>query len=215
MSNQISLQETERKVFKSAFQDGLIDIGVGIYFLMFPIIIFLSKYLGDFWSSAVLFPVGLLAIFGVHLIRRSVVAPRVGLVKYGTWRKSRMIRFNVLMLILLTFSFILGVLSFIQFDAIPGWIHTARFSLILLIGFSVAGYFLDFARLYLYGVLLALAPLIGEILYVRLDVPHHGFPVTFGIAGTLMIVIGLTLFVRLLRDHPLPTHQEGPQETIR
>ena len=212
MTNEISLQATERKVFKSAFQDGLIDIGIGIYILMFPIVIFLGKYLGDFWSSAVLLPVGLIAIFGVRFIRRSVVAPRVGFVKYGSWRKSRMIRFNVIMFFFCLFALLLGILSAVQFDAVPGWIHTARFSLVLFISFSVAGYFLDFPRLYLYGVLLALAPLIGEILYVRLDVPHHGIPVTFGIAGTLMVVTGLVLFLHLLRDHPLQTHQEGPQE---
>ena len=213
MSNEISLQATERKIFKSAFQDGLIDIGIGIYILMFPIILFLGTYLGDFWSSAVLLPVGLIAIFGVRFIRKSVIAPRVGTVKYGSWRKSRMIRFNVFMMFLLTFALILGILSAVQFDVVPGWIHTARFSLVFFISFSVAGYFLDFPRLYLYGVLLALAPLVGEILYSRLGVPHHGFQVTFGIAGTLMIIIGLTLFIRLLRDHPLQTHQEGPQET--
>jgi len=33
---------------------------------------------------------------------------------------------------------------------------------------------------------------------------HHGFPVTFGITAAVMIVIGLFLFVRLLRDNPLP-----------
>jgi hypothetical protein len=79
--------------------------------------------------------------------------------------------------------------------------------LILLVGFSLAAYLLDFRRLYLYGLLVWLAPLVGEWLYTNYQVPHHGFPITFGLVAAIMILTGLVLFVRLLRDNPLP----GPQ----
>jgi hypothetical protein len=214
VSNRISLKETERKVFKSAFQDGLVDVSIGCVILMFAIAPFLSPYLGDFWSSAVFLPFWAIVFPGIWLVRKYIVKPRAGTVKYGSWRKTRMIRFNVLMLTFGIFAFALGILSAVEFDAVPGWTHTARFSLILLIAFTLAGYFLNFPRLYLYGVLLALAPMIGELLYVHLDVPHHGYPVVFGAAAGLMIGTGLVLFVRLLRDHPLQPHQAGPQERI-
>ena len=213
MSNEISLREAERKVFKSAFQDGLTDVGIGCVILMFPIALLLGPYLGDFWSSAVLLPVSWISLLALWLLRRFVVRPRVGIVKYGSWRKSKMMRFNVLMLFILIFALVLGLLSTVTFDVMPGWIHTARLSLVLLIGFSLAGYFLDFPRLYLYGILAALAPLIGEILYVRLDVPHHGFPVTFGVTAGLMIVTGLIFFVRLLRTYPPGIDQSNYMET--
>jgi hypothetical protein len=99
-------------------------------------------------------------------------------------------------------ALILGILSALSFSAVPGWMHTARFSLIILIGFCVAAYFLDLAGLYLYGVLIALAPLIGDVLYVYLGVPHHGYPITFGLTAGFLILVGLVKLVRLLRTYP-------------
>lgn len=125
-----------------------------------------------------------------------------------------MIKFNVIIFFILGISLILGILSFIKFDAVPGWIHAARLSLIILIGFSVAAYFLDVTRLYLYGALVAIAPMIGELLYVYLKVPHHGFPITFGFASCLIMITGLVLFIRLLREHPQPSLQAESEEMV-
>jgi len=211
MSQQISLKEMERTVFRSTFQDGLVDIFIGCFTSMFAIAPFLSTKLGDFWSSVIFLPIWAIVFLVLWLIKKHVVKPRVGTVNYGSWRKSRMIKFNVIIFFILVISLILGVLSFVKFDSMPGWIHTARFSLIILIAFSVAAYFLDFTRLYLYGALLAFAPMIGELLYVYLKVPHHGFPITFGFASCLIMIPGLVIFIRLLREHPrpsLPTESE-------
>ena len=215
MSNEISLKETERKVFNTAFRDGLLDIAIGGFLLVFAIGPYVTPYLGDFWGSVVMFlPLWAILFPVLWLIRKYVVTPRVGSVKYGPWRISRMKRFNVVILIVLVFSLILGILSAVEFDAVPGYMHTARFSLVFLLVFSVAGYFLDFARLYIYGTMIALAPLIGELLYQNLKIPHHGFPVTFGIASGLITLTGVILFVRFLRDHPQQPGQAESMEWI-
>jgi len=86
----------------------------------------------------------------------------------------------------------------------PGWVHTARFGLVLLICFSVAAYFLDFTHLYLYGVLIALSPVVGEWLWTHAHIPHHGYPVTFSATAAIIVIIGLVKFVRLLRAYPQP-----------
>jgi hypothetical protein len=204
MSNEISLKEIESKVFKTAFQDGLVDIGIGGFMLVFAIGPFVTPYLGDFWASVVIFlPLWVILFPALWLIRKYVVTPRVGIVKYGTWRVSRLKHFNVVLLIFLVISAILGILSAVEFDAVPGWIHAARFSLIFLLAFSVAAYFLDFTRLYIYGALVAIAPLVGELLYQYLKVPHHGYAVTFGLPAVLIIITGVVRFHRFMRDHPL------------
>jgi hypothetical protein len=136
------------------------------------------------------------------------------MVKFGPYRRTRLIRFNVVIFVALAVSLVLGILSFVQFDAVPGWVHTARFSLVFLIGFCTAAYFLNFTRLYIYGVLIALSPLIGELLYVYLKAPHHGFPITFGITSGLIFLTGLVLFVRFLRYHAVPTNLPVDEETI-
>lgn len=205
--SQVNLKEAERKVFRSTFRDGLVEIMLGCVVLMFAIAPFLSPYLGDFWSSAVFLPFWAGVFCLLWAVKRQVVRPRVGVVEFGAWRRTRMLRFNLAMLVAGIAALILGVLSALSFGTIPGWMHTARFSLIILIGFCVAAYFLEFAGLYLYGVLIALAPLIGEVLYVYLGVPHHGYPITFGLTAVFLIVVGLVKLVRLLHAYPRPNER--------
>jgi len=56
MSSQISLKEAEQKVFKTAYNDGLWDIFLGCFFMIFVIAPYLSESLGDFWISVVFLP---------------------------------------------------------------------------------------------------------------------------------------------------------------
>ena len=206
MSEKISLKEAERKVFRTTFQDGLWDVLIGCFLLQFVIAPSLSPSLGDFWSSAVFLPFWALAICVIWLLRKHAVTPRIGVVKFGPARKTRMIKFNVVILITLTMTLFLGLLASINWVSVTGMVYSAVFGLITLMGFSIAAYFLDFPRLYAYGILIALAPLAGEWLYVNMKVPHHGFPVTFGFISAICILIGLSMFFRFLRAYPMPTN---------
>ena len=76
--------------------------------------------------------------------------------------------------------------------------------LIFLIGFSTAAYFLDFPRLYVYGLLCALGTPIGEWLYQNMGASHHGYPIVFGTLAGVMILTGLVTFARFLQNNPLP-----------
>ncbi|MFN2147732.1 MAG: hypothetical protein ACK2T2_05020, partial [Anaerolineales bacterium] len=157
MPGEISLRETERRMFAIKFQDGLIDIAIGCFLLVFVIGPYLSPALGDFWATVVVFlPLWTIILPALWLVRRYVVTPRIGFVKFGAWRVSRVKRFNVVVLIVLVLSSILGLLSAVEFDAVPGWVHSARFSLVFLLIFSITAYFLDLTRLYVYGILIAL-----------------------------------------------------------
>jgi len=89
-----------------------------------------------------------------------------------------------------------------------GYMVSFAFSLTLLVGFSLAGWLLDFPRLYLYAVLLFAAIPVGEWLYQNMGAGHHGYPIVFGFSAGLMISLGLVLFIRVLRS-PLPQGPEG------
>ena len=80
--------------------------------------------------------------------------------------------------------------------------------LFLLVGFSVAAYMLDYTRLYFYGLMLFIAPLVGEWLYAYHGASHHGYPVVFGFSAGVMILTGLVLFIRLLKENP-PVDEES------
>jgi len=213
MTQRISLKEAERKAFRITHNDGLWDIFLGCFFAMFAIAPFLSLSLGDFWSSAVFLPFWGLVFLGIRVIRKHVVAPRIGVVRFGQARKTRLVKFTVVMLVVNVVAFVLGLVAAVNLGKVPGQMLSIGFGLILLIGISVAAYFLDFSRLYIYGLLVGLSPLVGEWLWTRGYVTHHGFPITFGATAGIMILVGLIVFARLLHDYPLPT--EGiPSEEV-
>jgi hypothetical protein len=204
MSQKISLKEAERKAFRATYNDGLWDILLGCVFLMFVIAPFLSPSLGDYWSSVVFLPFWGLVFLGIRLIRKHVVTPRVGVVNFGLSRKTKLAKFTVVMLAVNVIAFILGLFAALSFGKVPGQIYSIILGMMLLIGFSIAAYFLDFNRLYIYGLLVGFSPLVGEWLWTQGYATHHGFPITFGTAAGIMILVGLSVFVRLLRDHPVP-----------
>jgi len=205
MSELISLKDAERKAFRIAYDDGLWDVLLGCFFLMFVIAPYLSNSLGDFWSSAVFLPFWALVYLAVTLIRRYVVAPRIGVVKLGRARMAKLTTFTSVMLILNGIALMLGILAAVSIGSVPGQLIGIIFGLILLLGFSLAAYWLDFGRLYVYGLLVGLSPAVGEWLWARGYAAHHGFPITFGTAAGIMLLVGLAFFVRLLRSNPIPT----------
>ena len=79
-------------------------------------------------------------------------------------------------------------------------------------GFSIAAYFLNFNRLYVYGLLVGFSPMVGEWLWTHGYATDHGFPITFGASAGIMILVGLAVFVRLLHDNPVPTEGIPPGE---
>jgi hypothetical protein len=210
MSEQFSLKKTEKKVFTSNFQDGLTDIFLGCCILVFAVGPFITPYLGDFLGTVLFVPFWALLFLALWVIRKRVTEPRLGTVALGPWRKARLFKFNSLMFLICSIGLILGVFSAINLESLPGWAHMARFSMLVLVGFTVAAYFLDFTRLYAYGVMLAAAPVVGEILYRDYQFSHHGFPVTFGITAGVITLTGLYRLVRFLRTHPYDQAPENP-----
>jgi hypothetical protein len=211
MSQPKSLEEAERQVFRTAYQDGLWDVFLGCFVLMFAVAPLLSASLGDFWSSAVFLPFWGLVALAMWWIRRQVITPRVGVVKFGPARKRKLRRLGLVLLVVNVVALVLGIVFALR-STVPGQGVSMAFGLIMLVGFSVAAYLLDFGRLYVYGLLVFLAPLVGEWLYRQYGVPHHGFPLTFGIAAGIMVLTGLVIFYRLLRDNPLPDRQEVAED---
>jgi hypothetical protein len=204
VSQGISLKQAERRVFATTFQDGLWDVFGGCFVLMFALAPSLSTTgLGDFWSSVVFLPFWTAVYLAIRAVRRRIVAPRVGLVRFGPFRKAKLWRFTVLALIVNVAGLVSGFLA-ARSSGGPGWAVLMPFAALVLTLFSAAAYFLDCPRLYAYGGMMAIAPLVGEWLYVTLGARHHGFPITFGVVSGLMIGVGLIKFARLLRDHPVP-----------
>jgi hypothetical protein len=204
MSENISLKELEKSVFKVSVQDGFIDIIVGLFLLGFAVAPLLSESLGDFWSTAVVWLIIGLIYLGLQAVRKHLIQPRVGKIEFGSYRKKRLTRLNLVMLVFNLVALIVGIVVFFRFSTLPGWAITFSFSIIMLVGFSLVAYMLEFPRLFIYGILAAFAIQIGEFLYQNFQFSHHGFPAVFGTMSAALILIGLAIMVRILVKYPLP-----------
>jgi hypothetical protein len=204
MSQKISLKDAERRVFRTTYNDGLWDIFLASFFLMFVIALYLSPSLGDFWSSTIFLPFLTLVYLVIWLIRKYVVVPRIGVVKFGQVRKTKLAKFTVVILIANILALILGLVAAMSFGRVPGLIYSIIFGTMLLVGLSIAAYFLDINRLYIYGLLAGLSPPVGEWLWTHGYATHHGFPITFGTVAGILFLVGLIVFVRFLHDNPVP-----------
>jgi hypothetical protein len=206
MQTPVSLKSAERKVFLTTFSDGLWDIFIACFLLQFAIAPLLSKTLGDLWSSVIFLPLWGVVYLAIWLTRKYVIRPRVGQVTFGSVRKNKLRKFTLIMLALNILVFILGIIVALAVDfqdrAQLGWLIALALGLFIIMGFSLAGYLLDTPRFYLYGLMLLAAPPIGEWLYQYHGFTHHGYPVVFGFAAGVMILTGLVLFLRFLKNNP-------------
>ena len=202
MQSPVSLKSAERKAFQSTFADGLWDVFIGFFALEFAIAPLLSKSLGDFWSSAVFLPVFGVVYLAIWLIRKYVVMPRIGTVSFGKTRRQKLQRFSMIMLIANIVMFVLGIIVALNFRRLPGFGIASFLGLSMLVMCSAAAYVLDYTRLYIYGLMLFVAAPVGEWLYTNHGASHHGYPIVFGFSAGVMILTGLVLFIRLLKENP-------------
>jgi len=212
MSQNIDLKQADSKVFTASLNDGLLDIFLASFVLMFVVALFLSRYLGDFWSAFIFLPFWGLVYLVLRWLRVHVVNPRIGTVKYGPIRRKKITAFTIVMLVLNILFLLLGIVAFI-IPSVTGWRFILAFGAQVLILFSLGGYFLDLKRLYVYGLMLALAAPVGEWLYQTYKVPHHGYPVTYGLLALIIFLVGLAKFITLVRNNPLPPEDLSLLET--
>ena len=209
MHEPISLKSAERKAFRITLADGLWEVFIGGIFLQFAIAPLLSETMGDFWSSAVFLPFWGILYLTIWMIRKYIITPRVGMVNLGKPRKKKLRIFSTVILVVNILIFLLGLVVALTFADISGMLIAGILGIFILFGFSAAAYILDYPRLFFYGLLFLIAPLVGEWLYTNHGFSHHGYPVVFGFASGLMILIGLITFFNFLKNTPKIEFPEG------
>jgi hypothetical protein len=204
MSTTINLKELERRAWRSTFQDGVWDIVLGLQLLAMGLAPLLEEVipLSDWWIMILWVPIMLVLWVG----KKYITVPRMGLVRFGPKRKARLTAMMAIVSISLLLSVILGVLVFT--DSIPskfaGGISVPVITWVALFvaAFSVAAYCTDVNRLYLYGMLFAIPYPVRIILKQIPDL--RGFSLLgYFIAGGIVLLVGLVLFVRFLQDYPV------------
>ena len=212
MERDHALRDMERKVYHSTVNDGLADIRAGYLLSILAVAPFFSTRLGDFWSTVMWLPMVIAAEAAIRWTKHHVVVPRLGSVRFGPERKARMARIMKILLAANVLFFIAGIVSSVGFSGghrPSPWGVMAGVSMFLLAVFTVVGLTLQLNRFFIYGIGTALAYLAGEWLFWRGAVPHHGYPVSFGASGIVLIGIGACLFSLFLRRHPLRPEGEN------
>jgi len=216
MSEKIDLKELERKAFRSTFQDGLWDIFMGLLLLN----VGLGTVVGGmlemslkslWWIVLIIVPLPFLALIVFWAGKKFITTPRIGLVKFGPQRKARMRNVRA---VLFVSVLLLVIMVFWGWAAIgnglPEWMRGIPLPLYVwpvqtIVIFGLAAYFLDVPRFYVYGVLYGLPLPLGLALAKNTDLAAlSSMAITFGIAVGVMVLIGVVLFVRFLRQYPAP-----------
>jgi len=208
MSTTINFEKLEEKVFTTMHKDGLLDVFIGIVLLQFVVGPLLTDIgFSDFEASSAFIPVWLITFIAYFLIKRFVTKPRIGNIKPGFKRKSKMIKVNIILTLILFTGFLTGLL-YEQFADSIRMQFPLMISMLILAVASVTAYYLDITRFYYYGLLIALGPIIGEMLWNNGMVSHHGYPLVFGILSIVLISIGIIQFFRFIQAYPVVNIEE-------
>lgn len=220
MSERISLKELERKAWRSFFQDGLWDIYLGLLLLGMGSGS-LVRYVGlpedSAWSLVPNLAVSIGSMIVLWAGKKYITVPRMGRVKLGPKGKARKRTARALVAASVLVGVVLFVIALVALGNPPERldlriVFPAVYVLNMLVVFSLGAYFLDFARLYLIGVMYAL-PVPLDILLDRLVGTDLAF-VAFAAPASVILAIGTILFIRFLRDYPVPA-QESSTERVR
>ncbi|MGD8544769.1 MAG: hypothetical protein PVH12_01220 [Candidatus Bathyarchaeota archaeon] len=208
MNRKTSLREIEKRTYMSYHQDGLIDIFVGIYVLLFALGILLLTVteFSTWFAIPAIFPAIMVPIW--ISAKKRITMPRIGYVKFSTQRGA-----NKLIAVFIGLM-VAGLGTFMVFtfaSTSQAWALTLRNLIIpnsmLIIGSSAAvissifAYTMGLTRLYVYG-------LFALILFVT----GHFITIPFGYLllaiGLVIIISGLILLTRFIGKYPLPQGDE-------
>jgi hypothetical protein len=210
MTGQLNLKEIERKAFRSTYQDGLLDINLGL--IVMCMAIFVYRPASGYSPVNILLT---MAAFGLGNAifwagKKFITLPRMGQVRFGSARKQRGKKLAIILgAVVLVQVGVLGltalagvnpqvgaaVQAFFQTDNMMDLAVAAVGSLFVGPSMILMAYFSEFERGYYIAVLMALA----VFLMIYLNRPLY--PI---LIGGLILLPGLVIFVRFLRKYPLP-----------
>jgi hypothetical protein len=145
------------------------------------------------------------------LIRKRIVLPRLGIVKFSPERQAKTKKSVLAATIALTFTALLGMVFFILFstNTMPRWLD-AWMSDYFLVFFGgmiavlvvAAAFLVSVKRFYAYAALVFIAFYLSSML--RPD-DLEDMPIV--VAGGLVLLSGIVMLIRFLRNNPLPKEE--------
>lgn len=203
MTSSSNLQDLERKIFATYFHDGMWDIYGGLLLLGFG----LGMLTGQMYLLIVCVFLAMIPL----LLRKRIVIPRLGLVKFSPERQARTKRQKLIAVVTGSIILILGIVFAALFsgDLMPGWLvvwmadyFLATFGGMLAVIIVIAAYLVGVRRFYGYAGLVLASFVLAGILRPR---DLEGVPV-IAVAG-IVLLSGITLLIHFLLKYR-PSAQE-------
>jgi len=189
MVQSVDLKEIERKAWTSYFQDGLWDIFFGLLMLIMGI----QSLIYNVWFTLFIAVAVLVFVLG----KRLVTTPRIGHVKFAAARKVRQNKLMALVGISIFATCLLWLLAVLGLG-LPKTASAPIVVILVALVFGLIAYYMDFRRLYAYGLLFAISMALVEVV----DNPFAS--VAFIVSGGIALLIGLVVLIRFLRKYPVP-----------
>ncbi|MFC1553265.1 hypothetical protein ACFL7D_01415 [candidate division KSB1 bacterium] len=191
----LDLKKIEKKAFLSVSQDGLFDIFIGYMFLVLGVSGLTEGWFPSQDANSIVSMVFMLSgpVFFM-LAKKFIIAPRIGEVKFGQKRKMARKKVIIILALFIIITSLSGNL-FIN-DTLPNspLMSSLTMGVVIFIPLSIAAYYFNNTRLYFTAFLAALV----EVMY-----NYAGGYIGICILGSVIILIGLTVFINFLKKHPV------------
>jgi hypothetical protein len=188
MKENIDLGKIEKKAWTAYFQDGLWDIFIASMMLTMAI----RTLTDNVW-----FTLGMFIGFPIMVIgKKFITIPRLGFAKFGPKREAKRMKLLIVIFLAVISTCILLLLPLVGQK--PSKDASSLFmAIFLMVVFSSIAYFLDFNRLYIYGLMFA----VNEIVWGRFGEPTG--PYLILIFGVIVLIIGLIILFSFMQKYPL------------
>jgi len=210
MQQPLTPREAYRRAIRLVnYEDGLWDILLGLTFLALSVFPVTIPILGPEINLGLYLAVLALLVVGLTLVRRSLSAPRIGIVKMRRTPQKTALTISLFVMVLITLGLVVVTLRFPAWlprlaGSKPGWVSDLQVDIVLtvvLIGvFSAMAYLIWVVRVYLYGWLIGLGNLASTALMLYAG---FTFNLPLAIASAIIILIGVVLLVRFIHRYPL------------
>jgi hypothetical protein len=213
MSQNLDLKAIERKAFRSVHQDGLWDIYLGGLLLVLSLFFAIPESGQGELTYMGLALLGVLIVFlFFQLGKRYITMPRMGQVRFSPERQKRKVTLAWIMGAFVLITLGLNLYSLYVWNAadsaqpvnlnlapaLERAVVASIAALIAGISTMVISYFKEFTRGYYIAVLMGVAFFLT--LWLDSTVPMI-------VAGALILLPGLVIFIIFLRQHPLPPRE--------
>ncbi len=209
MKTSSGLKSIEAKAYRAFFKDGIWDIFWGLILLIAGTNkLFYTMEL----DRPLVLKLGIIWLIPLFFIGRIFITnPRLGRAKFGSERKKRKAK---ALIVAIVAQLLFGILFFFAATKSPNMDFVSSIFtpfvefIVLILVFSLIGYFIGYNWFYLIGLTIALGFPMAEIINRIVTAPYLGVYI-FGVTGMSLTVVGIVNLILFINRYPKQSISAG------